>query len=187
MKTKEAFPFLLIATTLIACSPQKPSEVEREKIKQEVMSYDLAFSKYSQANGFAKALAEYADEDAIKLNPREYSAFGRAQLQKEADADSLGSSEGVLTWQPKKVTVSGSGDLASAFGDWFFSFKSPQTNRDTTIYGNYITVWKKQQDGSWKFILDGGNAAPGPTTEEMLHLIELNKLSDQSIISGGGM
>jgi hypothetical protein len=29
-------------------------------------------------------------------------------------------------------------------------------------YGNYMSVWKKQDDGSWKFVLDGGNTTPPP-------------------------
>lgn len=137
----------------------------------EVVDNDLAFSDFSQKNGFAKALAEYAAPDAIKLNPRQYSTFGKEQLQKEAAADSLGSSEGALTWKPMKVHVSDAGDMAAAFGDWYFTFKSPKTSNDTTLYGNYTTVWKKQADGTWKFILDSGNPVPGPTTEQMLQLI----------------
>lgn len=171
MKTKNTF-LLLTILVFFACSTSKKSEEELEKIKQDVIDNDIAFSRYSQQNGFAKALAHYAADNSIKLNPRQYATFGKAELQKQADADSTGSSEGALTWQPKKVDVSQSGDLAAAFGDWYFSFKSPRTKRDTVIYGNYITVWSKQEDGSWKFILDGGNPVPGPTTDEMLELVK---------------
>ncbi len=32
----------------------------------------------------------------------------------------------------------------------------------TTTYGNYVTVWKRQPDGKWKYVLDGGNTTPAP-------------------------
>ncbi len=172
MKTKNIIAFIFIACFSLACAPKKITEAELEKIKQEVIDIDLEFSSFSKENGFAKALAKYAADDAIKLNPRQYAAFGKTQLQKEADADSTSSSEESLTWQPKKVHVSASGDLAAAFGDWYFNFKSPRTNNDTIVYGNYLTVWKKQADGTWKYVFDGGNAVPGPTTEEMLALVK---------------
>jgi ketosteroid isomerase-like protein len=33
---------------------------------------------------------------------------------------------------------------------------------DTTLFGNYITVWKKQSDGSWKYVSDAGSNTPDP-------------------------
>jgi len=30
------------------------------------------------------------------------------------------------------------------------------------FYSKYLTVWARQPDGEWKFILDGGNASPAP-------------------------
>jgi len=172
MNTKNVLATVILLGLLQACLPAKKPEINLDKIKQEVIDNDLAFSNFSKEHGFAKALAEYAAENAIKLNPRAYSTFGKENLLKEANADSLGSSQGAITWEPKKVHLSESGDLAAAFGDWYFTLKSPITLKDTTLYGNYITVWKKQADGSWKFVLDGGNPVPGPTKEEMLALLE---------------
>jgi len=37
-----------------------------------------------------------------------------------------------------------------------------KTGADTVIYGVYVSIWKKQKDGSWKYILDGGNTTPKP-------------------------
>lgn len=157
-----------IMLVFFSCAIPKKEDGDKEKIKQEIIAIELAFSNYSKQHGFAKALAEYAAPDVIKLNPRMFATFGKAELQHEAKADSIGSSEGVLTWKPLKVDVSESGDMASAFGDWYYSYKLPATAKDTTLYGNYITVWKKQKDGTWKFIIDGGNPTPGPTTDSLL-------------------
>ena len=151
--------------------PDKSVE-ELKQIEKEIIEMEKAFSNYSEQHGFAKALAEYSADNAIKLNTRQFATFGKEELQKEAAMDSTGSTQGTLTWKPLKIQVSESGDMAAAFGDWYYKFKSPKTMRDTTIYGNYITVWEKQKNGTWKFIIDGGNPAPGPTTDQMLNQIK---------------
>jgi ketosteroid isomerase-like protein len=37
--------------------------------------------------------------------------------------------------------------------------------KDTIIYGTYISIWKKQSDGNWKFVLDSGNEGVGKEGE----------------------
>jgi ketosteroid isomerase-like protein len=49
-----------------------------------------------------------------------------------------------------------SGDMGYTFGNWKF------TKKDRVMYGNYSTIWKKQVNGSWKFVCDGGNITPKP-------------------------
>ncbi|MDZ4714414.1 MAG: DUF4440 domain-containing protein [Cytophagales bacterium] len=153
----------------LSCSSPTLSEDALQALRAEVMETDLAFSAYSQKHGFPKALALYAADDAIKLNPSAYPAVGKAQLEREASNDTVGSRTGSLTWKPLRVHVGSAGDLAAAFGDWTLKTKSPRTSNDTTLYGNYITVWKKQDDATWKFVMDGGNPTPGPTAENLLN------------------
>lgn len=59
-----------------------------------------------------------------------------------------------LTWEPFKAEVSKSGDMGYTLGNWKL------VTKDTTMYGNYYTIWKKQADGKWKFVVDGGNNTP---------------------------
>ena len=160
---------------LCGCSPadsDNHNAIDPAALQQEIMAVEKSFSDYSEKNGFAKALAEYAADDVIKLNHNQYPTFGKAQLQKEAAQDSIGSSQGTLTWKPLKVWVAESGDMATAFGDWYFTAPSHQTSIDTTLYGNYVTVWVKQKDGSWKFAIDGGNPTPGTTPNIMRETLQ---------------
>ena len=169
MISKTALVIVILFFSL-ACSAPKLTEAELEIIRQEVMDTDLAFSTYSNEIGFRKALVEYAADDAIKLVDDAF-PIGKAQLQMDARLDTLGNSRGTLTWRPLKVHLAASGDLAAAFGDWKLLTKSPRTSNDTTLYGNYITVWKKQVDGSWKYVVDGGNPTPGPTPASLLEVV----------------
>jgi ketosteroid isomerase-like protein len=172
MKTPGPKVTIVLLAILSACTAPKPNAEELIKVEQEIMDVEKAFSDYSEKNGFSKALVEYASDDLIKLNHLQYATIGKEQLQKEMEADSIGAGETTLTWKPLKVHVAESGDMAAAFGEWCFKFKSLSTAADSTVYGNYVTVWEKQADRSWKFFIDAGNPTPGPTPVEMLELLK---------------
>ncbi|MEI7727400.1 MAG: hypothetical protein WCK09_19985, partial [Bacteroidota bacterium] len=64
----------------------------------------------------------------------------------------------ILKWVPVKAEISQSNDLGYTFGNWELYLKS----KDTTMYGNYVSIWEKQEDGSWKYVLDAGSNTPKP-------------------------
>jgi ketosteroid isomerase-like protein len=58
-----------------------------------------------------------------------------------------------LIWKPDFVDVSNSGDLGYTYGKYIYSFVDPSGETITTE-GVFHTVWKRQEDGEWKFVLD---------------------------------
>jgi ketosteroid isomerase-like protein len=62
-----------------------------------------------------------------------------------------------LTWHPSKADVLAGGDVGYTTG-----FSERRAPDGTVNKGNYLTVWKKQKDGSWKAIFDTGTAVPEP-------------------------
>ena len=50
-----------------------------------------------------------------------------------------------------------SADLGYTFGNWILT-KIDGNKR----HGVYYTFWKKQKNGEWKFVFDGGNSTPEP-------------------------
>jgi ketosteroid isomerase-like protein len=61
-----------------------------------------------------------------------------------------------LTWAPTTGEVIGAGDLGYTTGRSVFSTKEAD-GKSTERRGQYITIWKKQADGSWKVIYDTGS------------------------------
>lgn len=42
-----------------------------------------------------------------------------------------------------------------------FEFRSKDKDGKAVVdHGKYTSIWKKQKDGSWKVVLDMGNASP---------------------------
>ncbi len=66
-----------------------------------------------------------------------------------------------LEWTPIGGDISASGDLGYTYGNYEFHSKD-KDGKAPVEYGKYTSIWKLQNDGSWKVVLDMGNASPAP-------------------------
>jgi ketosteroid isomerase-like protein len=58
-----------------------------------------------------------------------------------------------VTWTADFVDVSDDGTLGYTYGKYLLKVRQP--NKTTKEYkGTFHTVWKKQTDGSWKYVWD---------------------------------
>ncbi len=166
MLFKSVLICIFISSIFTACSSVKSPE----KIKQEIFAVEKDFSLHSSENGYRNAFAAFSADNAIHLNSGKTATIGKAAIIKEAEDDSS-QHQVSLTWKPLHAEVSVSADMAAVLGDWTLITKSA-SGSDTIIYGNYITVWKKQASGEWKFIMDGGTNTNGPTDTGLLKLLK---------------
>ena len=124
---------------------------------------DREFSARSEAKGMTDAFLAYMAEGATMLPPGTGPVTGR-----DAIRELLGDGGGVLlTWAPMQADVAASGELGYTWGtsEWRVPGPGGATLART---GKYISIWKKQKDGTWKFVLDCGNSvavAPPPPAE----------------------
>jgi ketosteroid isomerase-like protein len=117
-----------------------------------LVNTERAFSKTSEAKGMRDAFLAYLADDGILFRPNPVS--GKKWWLERPPA------EGLLTWEPIFADVSRAGDLGYTTGPWEFREKGPD---DTEVaHGNFVTVWKKQADGTWKFVIDLGISNPPP-------------------------
>jgi len=63
-----------------------------------------------------------------------------------------------LTFAADKVDVAKSGDLGYSQGAYTMTYSSLKGKRVVTEKGKYVTIFKKQADGSWKNVADIFNA-----------------------------
>jgi ketosteroid isomerase-like protein len=118
----------------------------------ELLQADSAFSALSVAQGGKVAFSAFASEDAVSFGGGAQLTEGRAAIAAGFDDFPAGA---VLEWWPRAAQIARSGDLGCTVGE----------ARITSLhhYSKYLTIWKRQDDGSWKFVADGGNARPAPT------------------------
>src|SRR4029077_17985374 len=85
------------------------------------------------------------DDSVVKPQEGELPVIGKPSLEKYW-SDKPDTKD--ISWEPLKVEVARSGDLGYTLGNWKL------VSKDTTMYGNYYTIWKKQPDGKWKFTVE---------------------------------
>ncbi len=136
---------------LNSCTPE-PIDLS-EQAKKEIISTDREMSSLALEKGFHHALLVYADDDAIKPNEGELPVVGKQNLEKYW----MGKKDTrQISWEPFRAEASFSGDMGYTVGYWKL------VTADSSFYGNYYTFWKRQPDGKWKFVFDGGNGTPVP-------------------------
>lgn len=125
-------------------------EADQEKWKAEIVSVEKAFNDMAQKEGLVKAFEYYAaDEGVIKRGKKVIK--GKTAIANWYENDVKPNE--TLTWVPTFVEVSQSGDLAYTYGD--FTFTYPDTlGKLKQNKGIFHTVWKRQADGSWRFVWD---------------------------------
>jgi ketosteroid isomerase-like protein len=135
---------------LIGCNNQPTVDIAKEK--EAMKQADIRFSDLSKQKGMKAAFLQYMDSTAALLRPNHYPIVGKdAQEYLQKINDSSFS----LVWEPENAQLAASGDLGYTYGIYTYH------DKDTTYQGTYVSIWKKQADGSWKFVLDTGNPGVG--------------------------
>jgi len=63
-----------------------------------------------------------------------------------------------LLWKPDQAQQFGSSFVVTS-GRWERHIEN-SAGKEEVSHGRYVTVWQKQDDGSWLFVWDGGEADP---------------------------
>lgn len=134
--------FFMIFLFLLGCHHPTPSV-------EELYKADRDFSALSEKTGFANAFVEYAHEDAVLLRPSRMPVVGRDEIVKLYERAK--SSPVILTWEPLSGDISSAGDMGYTYGTY-----KVISGQDTTS-GTYVSIWKKDREGLWKYVLDTGN------------------------------
>ena len=119
---------------------------------------DIDFSNLSKEKGMKEAFLAYLDANGVLLRPNSMPIVGYDKVKKfleEANTDFT------LTWQPLFADVGSSLDIGYTYGTYELTFKD-ETGIMQTRNGTYVSIWKKQEDGKWKYVLDTGNSGLEP-------------------------
>jgi len=114
------------------------------------MDADRDFSDMSKKKGLRNAFVEFIDNNGVLLRPGTLPLTGGDAMDYITQSND---SSFVMTWEPESASIAASGDLGYTYG--VYTLRSAAS--DTAIYGSYVTIWKRQPNGKWKFILQSGN------------------------------
>lgn len=111
-----------------------------------VIAAELGFARDAQARGQWTAFAASAANDAVMFVPQ--MVWAQAWLKGRANPPRA------VQWQPHEVWSSCDGSLIVSRGAW-----QGASGRET---GWFTTLWQRQGDGSYKWVLDHGDAVSTP-------------------------
>lgn len=140
----------VLAVFTLACAPQ-PAPDTRAADEAAIREADIAWSKAAAAKQVDEFVAYFAD-DASAFPPNAPIATGKEAIR-ESVAQHFEMPGFAVSWQAAKVEAARSGDLGFSQGTFEMTFNDPKGN-PVMDRGKYVTVWKKQADGSWKAVAD---------------------------------
>ena len=133
---------------ILSCNqPKVDTKAEGEKIMQ--MSKE--WSQAASTGDTEKTLSYWAD-DAILMSSGQPQLNGKKEIKQMVE-ESFKIPGFKISWQPKSVQVSESGDMAYLLEDSLVSFKD-STGKTITQNNKAVSIWRKQSDGSWKNAVD---------------------------------
>jgi ketosteroid isomerase-like protein len=131
-----------------------------QKEADAVRAADAAWLNAWATKDVDKSVA-FFDEQGSMLSPGDPIATGKRALTKLI-ASGFALTDYKLAWVPDKVGVAHSGDLGYTSGTYDWSFRD-SSGRMVFDKGKYLTLWKKQPDGSWKVLFDMFNSDLPPS------------------------
>ena len=146
--------FLVIITNVLINSSCDPSQKNKDVISpsknESLLKADNDFAALSAEKGLREAYLENIDSNGVLLRPNQLPIAGADAVDYIIGLKDTGYT---MLWKPSNAMVAASGEMGFTYG--VYEIKSSVL--DTSLYGTYVSIWKKQGDGKWKFVLQSNN------------------------------
>lgn len=129
----------------------------------EVVAAEIAFVQLARQKGQWTAFRQTADKDAVMFVPNSATGIVNAQawLRKQANPAQT------VVWSPSRIFMACDASYAVSMG----AARYPDGRT-----GNFVTIWRRQPDGKYKWMLDW-SARPVPATDAADDIID-GKIAD---------
>jgi ketosteroid isomerase-like protein len=156
MRLKIGLIFLLLWLT--SCEQFRfRKKDERLEALNAMEQTDADFSAFAVRKGYRAAFLEYLDAGGTLLRPGRLPIIGAAAVD---FINNIKDSTLRLSWEPQGGDMAVSGDLGYTYGIYTMNEGNTETQ------GTYVTIWRKQKDGKWKYVLDSGNPGIGVSRKD---------------------
>jgi len=133
----------------------------------DVRAQEILFSRSVETQDSA-AFREFIDADArfisgeVSRGPAEVAAAWSAFFAADGPR---------IKWRPQIVEVLEDGTLALSRGPYRMTV-TDEAGAQTEHWGTFNSVWRLQEDGSWKVVFDAGSPAAAPPAEDIKALLD---------------
>jgi ketosteroid isomerase-like protein len=141
-----------ISCSLQCFSGDKGMKKGQVKLADAVRTADQDLLKVYAAKNLDKFLA-FFDEKGAMLPPNALIADGKEAISRFIAGFFARATDLKINWHVDRADVAHSGDFGYTSGAFEMAFNDPN-GKTISNKGKFVTVWKKQKDGSWKVLLD---------------------------------
>lgn len=142
---------LLAVFTILTFVSSCKTEINKETVKDEIYKTEKAFEAATKSIGVAEAFGEFADDSAVIIRGDNNLIKGKAAIKQYYEENTAKNAE--VSWTADFIEVSDDGTLGYTYGK--YTWRSADSfGKITESKGTFHTVWKKQADGSWKYVWD---------------------------------
>jgi ketosteroid isomerase-like protein len=145
---KTALALLALAVAFApACAPQANDAADVQAVKDTAPAYD----KFANASDAAGLASNFYAADAVRMDPNQPASAGTEAIRASLEKSYAQSSEQIRN-VIDEVHVAGA--LAVAKGTFEGTSTSKATGAAAPAKGKFVTLYRKQADGSWKGVWD---------------------------------
>ena len=123
---------------------------DQERCRQEIIQTEKDFAKMAADSGVAAAFSFYIADSGV-VNVANKLFLGKEAVRKHYESWKF--TDVKLIWAPDFTDVSSSCDLGYTYGKYSFSYRD-SIGKISENHGIFHTVWKRQKDGTWRFVWD---------------------------------
>jgi ketosteroid isomerase-like protein len=144
----KAFLSVIILTiTMASCQ----NTADQASLEKEIFQTEKAFEKMASEKGIAEAFYYYAAEDAVIKRENDTLIIGKKNIK--TYYEKINDEKTTVSWTPDYINMSADGTMAYTYGKYLWKIKDEQ-GEIAEYKGVFHTVWKKQEDKSWKYVWD---------------------------------
>ena len=141
---------LLLGACLCVSASIMAETVSREIVIQQIYQVEQAFNQMLAEKSLTEAFDYYAAEEATLVRGTKV-ITGKSNIKAYHQTSTM--SDVKLTWKPDFVDLSDDYSMAYTFGQYQYSGIDKE-GKGVSSTGVFHTVWKRQANGSWKYVYD---------------------------------
>jgi len=155
MKFNQIISVTVMMLTITACTQ---NTIDQQAEAEKLMELSRSWAKSVKDKDIEKMLSYWAD-DAIVMSPNEPSVVGIEALRGMVER-SMKIPGFEINWEPQEAYVSKSGDLGYVIIKNYMTMPVDTLGNTRTIFNKGVEIWKKQENGTWKNVIDISNSDP---------------------------
>ena len=138
------------AADAAAAAPEEAAAAGEDPVA-EILAADRAFAARAAQTSAAQAFREFMEEDGLLFRDNREPVAGRDAIFQAFGGDAPPA--GRLVWEPAQAWASASGDFGASWGrsQWI-----PDGAARPAEAFRYLTVWRRDEDGQWRGLMDMG-------------------------------